>query len=69
MRGFKMPKMKTNKGAVKRFKKTAGGYKFRRANRNHILTKMTQKRKKQLRANQMLKACDVLSVQRMLTEK
>ena len=64
-----MPKMKTNKGAVKRFKKTAGGYKFRRANRNHILTKMSQKRKKHLRANQMLKDCDVISVERMLCDK
>ena len=64
-----MSKMKTNKGAVKRFKKTAGGYKFRRANRNHILTKVTQKRKRHARANQLLKACDALSVARMLNDK
>lgn len=64
-----MPKMKTNKGAVKRFKKTAGGYKFRRANRNHILTKKSQKRKRHLRANSILKDCDKLSVQRMLCDE
>jgi len=35
-----MPKLKTHRGAAKRFKRTAtGGYKCRSANRNHILTK------------------------------
>ena len=42
-----MPKLKTNRGAAKRFKKTAsGGYKYRQANRNHILTKKSTKRKR-----------------------
>lgn len=40
-----MSKMKSKRGAKKRFVKTAGGFKFRRANRNHILTKKSQKRK------------------------
>ena len=44
-----MPKMKTNRGAAKRFKKTANGFKRKRSNKSHILTKMTTKRKRQLR--------------------
>lgn len=64
-----MSKMKTKRGALKRFKKTAGGFKFRRANRNHILTKKAQKRKMHLRANQLVKKCDELSIQRMFNEK
>jgi large subunit ribosomal protein L35 len=64
-----MPKMKTNKGAAKRFKKTAGGYKFRRANRNHILTKKAQKRKRHLRTTQLIAGCDRLSIDRMLKVK
>jgi large subunit ribosomal protein L35 len=45
-----MPKMKTHRGAAKRFKKTASGrMKHGRTNRNHILTKKTTKRKRQLR--------------------
>lgn len=62
-----MPKLKTNRGAAKRFKKTAsGGYKFRRANRNHILTKKSTKRKRHLRATNMVAKNDVMSVRRML---
>ena len=64
-----MPKMKVKKSASKRFKKTAGGYKFRRAYRNHILTKKTQKSKRHVRANALVKACDTLSIDRMLTVK
>ena len=62
-----MPKLKTKRGAAKRFKKTAsGGYKARRANRAHILTKMTAKRKRQLRANGMIAACDTKSIDQMM---
>ena len=46
-----MPKLKTHSGAKKRFKKTAGGIKRRRAFRNHILTKKTTKQKRRLRVN------------------
>jgi len=38
-----MPKLKTNRGAAKRFRATASGYKFRHKNRNHILTKKNDK--------------------------
>ena len=44
-----MPKLKTNRGAAKRFRRTANGYKHRRAYKNHILTKKASKRKRQLR--------------------
>ena len=45
-----MPKMKTHKGAKKRFKVTGSG-KVRRfkAFKSHILTKKTSKRKRRLR--------------------
>ena len=41
-----MPKLKTNRGAAKRFRRTANGYKHRRAYKNHILTKKGPKRKR-----------------------
>tara|TARA_Y100000768_G_C23442020_1_gene435373 strand:+ start:213 stop:404 length:192 start_codon:yes stop_codon:yes gene_type:complete len=39
-------KLKTHSGAAKRFKKTGSSYKKRSANRNHILTKQSTKRKR-----------------------
>ena len=45
-----MPKMKTNRGAAKRFKVTGTGkIVYSRSNANHILTKKTSKRKRMLR--------------------
>jgi large subunit ribosomal protein L35 len=45
-----MPKLKTHRGAKKRFKFTASGkIKRNKANASHILTKKTQKRKRNLR--------------------
>jgi ribosomal protein L35 len=45
-----MPKMKSNRSALKRVKQTGKGrFKVRRANRNHILTKNTTKIKRQRR--------------------
>ena len=45
-----MPKMKTNRGAAKRFKRTAsGGFKRAQSHRRHILTKKSTKRKRHLR--------------------
>ena len=45
-----MPKMKTHRGAAKRVKKTGTGkLKRMRANKSHILTKKTTKRKRRLR--------------------
>ena len=45
-----MPKLKTNRGAAKRFKVSGSGrIKRAQANRRHILTKKTTKRKRHLR--------------------
>lgn len=62
-----MPKMKTNRGAAKRFKKTAsGGVKCGQSHRRHILTKKSTKRKRQLRKASMLHSADVRSASRMM---
>ena len=63
-----MPKMKTNSGAAKRFKKTASGYKRKSAFKSHILTKMTTKRKRHLRGTSMVSAADTGLVKRMLRD-
>ncbi|WP_460226922.1 50S ribosomal protein L35 [Aurantivibrio infirmus] len=59
-------KAKVHSGAKKRFKKTAAGYKVKRANKSHILTKMTTKRKRHLRGTTIVCAADKPSVDRML---
>lgn len=65
-----MPKMKSNRGAAKRFKQTGTGkFKRRRANRNHILTKKGTKRKRQLRGMPRVDASDQNAVARMLLVK
>ncbi|SFV59789.1 LSU ribosomal protein L35p [hydrothermal vent metagenome] len=62
-----MPKIKTKRGAAKRFKKTAsGGYKCKQSHLRHILTKKTTGRKRALRAPDMVEECDVPSVRKML---
>ena len=62
-----MPKMKSNKGAAKRFKKTAsGGFKRKQSHLRHILTKKSSKRKLHLRPKTMVADADVASVNRML---
>ncbi len=62
-----MPKMKTNRGAAKRFKATGSG-KIRRnkAFTSHILTKKSTKRKRNLRKSGLIDASDLKSVKRML---
>ncbi len=62
-----MPKMKTNRGAAKRFKKTASGKIVRnKAFASHILTKKTTKRKRGFRKSSVLDATNVKSVKKML---
>jgi len=63
-----MPKLKSHRGACKRFRKTASGaIKRRGAYRNHILTKKSPKQKRQLRvSSRVLKPCDARLVKRML---
>jgi large subunit ribosomal protein L35 len=63
-----MPKMKTHKGAAKRFKVTGTG-KVRRnkAFKSHILTKKTSKRKRRLRQAGLVKTTgDVKRVKRLI---
>jgi len=61
-----MPKIKSNRGAAKRFKKTASGFKRKQAFKSHILTKKTPKRIRQLRPKAQVHAADVALVKRML---
>lgn len=61
-----MPKMKTNRGAAKRFKKTASGFKRKQAFKNHILTHKSPKRIRSLRAKVQVNEADVAAVKRML---
>ncbi len=62
-----MPKMKTNKGAAKRFRQTGTGrIRRRQANKSHILTKKTSKRKRQLTQPALVSKADEGRVKRML---
>ena len=61
-----MPKIKVHSGASKRFKKTAAGYKRKHANKSHILTKMTTKRKRQLRGTDLVHKSDAVLVDKMM---
>lgn len=62
-----MPKMKTNRGAAKRFRATGGGgFKRGQSHLNHILTKKSTKRKRHLRSTEMVAECDVKAVRKML---
>ena len=62
-----MPKMRTNRGAAKRIRRTAKG-KFRRlrANKSHILTKKSTKRKRRLRQATLVCKADESRVRRLL---
>jgi len=61
-----MPKLKTNRGAAKRFKATAKGFKRGQSHKRHILTKKSAKRKRQLRSGEMVAKQDVNAVKQML---
>jgi len=62
-----MPKMKTNKSAAKRFRLTGSGkVRRRQANKSHILTKKTPKRKRQLTQPALVSKADKGRVKRML---
>ena len=62
-----MPKMKTKRGAAKRLTVTKNGrIKHASANRRHILTKKSQKRKRQLRGTKFLQSGDAGLVSRLL---
>ena len=62
-----MPKIKTNRGAAKRFtRNAAGSFKRNQSHRRHILTKKSSKRKRQLRCPDTLHAADNKAARRML---
>lgn len=62
-----MPKIKTNRSAAKRFKKTGTGkFVFFKSHANHILTKKTTKRKRALRQGQIIKKSDVKEIRLLL---
>jgi large subunit ribosomal protein L35 len=62
-----MPKIKTCKGAAKRFKLTKKGkVKFKKAYKSHILEHKSPKMKRQARKNSYIHAADVKNVKQML---
>ena len=62
-----MPKLKTKRGAAKRFRKRAGGgIKRGQAFLRHILTKKNTKRKRHLRGSIEVSSADRASVRVML---
>ena len=60
-----MPKIKTCRAAAKRFKKTGTGKLVRnKAYKSHILTKKSQKRKRNLRKSTVVDATNVKSMKK-----
>jgi len=65
-----MSKMKTNRGAAKRFKVTASGkVRFNRSKRRHILAKKSTKWKRQARGGGILSDPDAKAVKRLIPYK
>jgi len=62
-----MPKIKTNRGAAKRFRKTGTGkIRRNRAYTSHILTKKSTKRKRDLRQSTVVSAVDHKNIARLI---
>ena len=62
-----MPKMKTNRGAAKRFKKTGSGkIKRNKAFSSHILTKKSTKRKRGLRQSDLVDSANAKAIKKIL---
>ena len=61
-----MPKMKTVRGAAKRFKVKKNSIKRGAAFRSHILTKKSPKKMRGLKEDKTIAKCDVKRVKRML---
>jgi len=65
-----MPKMKTHKGAAKRFSLTKSGkVKRAKAYKSHILTKKTSKRKRNLRKGTYVAAVEEKNIKRLVPYK
>jgi len=62
-----MPKMKSDSGAKKRFRRTATGkFKRRKAFRSHILTSKSSKRKRHLRKSTLVSAQEQKTIEKMI---
>ena len=62
-----MPKMKSHRGAAKRFKKTGSGkYKRSHAFTSHILGKKSPKRKRNLRKSEMVTSTEGKMLKKLL---
>ena len=62
-----MPKLKTNRGAAKRFKKTGTGrIKAKRAFARHILTSKSANRKRHLRAPKLMEKADEKAIKKLI---
>ena len=62
-----MPKMKTNRGAAKRFKTTGTGKVVRnKAFANHILTKKSTKRKRNLRKSGLVDSTNKKNITKLI---
>ena len=62
-----MPKMKTHSGAKKRFSITASGrVKHKQANKSHLLSHESHKRKRQLRGTKLVDKAQEAQVKRLL---
>ncbi|MFO8048137.1 MAG: 50S ribosomal protein L35 [Desulfosudaceae bacterium] len=62
-----MPKIKTNRAAAKRFKRTkTGKYVYAKSHGSHILTKKTRKRKRSLRKTHICDAVNNKELKRLL---
>lgn len=61
-----MPKIKSHKGAAKRFNRKGSGFKRGQSHRSHILTKKSTKRKRHLRADITVHAADTAAIKKML---
>lgn len=61
-----MPKLKTNRGAAKRFRQGVRGFKCKHSHHNHILTKKSAKRKRHLRKTMLVSPSHQRAVTRLL---
>lgn len=62
-----MPKMKSNRGAAKRFKATGRGrIKHAKAGKSHILSTKNRKRKRRLRESALVNPANERSIRRLL---
>jgi large subunit ribosomal protein L35 len=62
-----VPKLKTNRGAAKRFKKTGTGkIKAKRAFARHILTKKSSNRKRGLRTGKFIDLSDKKGIKKLV---